>query len=77
MGRINETLNNLRDWRRRRTLRRALSALETLEQCNKELESQLVSNLVRKLDAEIMGMCERELEDCCPFHCVVWEVGEG
>ena len=20
------------------------------------------------------SVCERELEDCCPFHCVVWEV---
>ena len=20
---------------------------------------------------------ERELENCCPFHCVVWEVREG
>jgi hypothetical protein len=76
MGRISETLNNLRYWRRRRTLRRALSALEVLEQCNKELESQLVSNWLRKLDAEIMVMCERDLEDCCPFHCVVWEVYE-
>ena len=76
MGRIRETLNNLRYWRRRRTLRRALLALEVLERCNKGLASQLSSSQAKKLDAEIMAMCERELEDCCPFHCIVWEARE-